>query len=445
MLVLLVFTLLIMLMGALYLTKFELLSPSIILITGFSITSLSSLYVSVESGLTIQLTTYLIITVSIGFFMLGEVSARVSLNSARKVMPQRNCNIGRIKSNYRVPQIFFYLMILVAFVTCIYVFQYTLEAGRLFSKNGSTLELIAASRICAVNPIACESISPTPLFKVGLLLSKSIAYFAVYMLIFNNNSKLTKYSLYLLIFVFCAQLLLSTARTGFIYLTIYSFSIWGFHKYYISPTNKRAAKIIFSKAIKVFIIFFFLFYLLGFVTGKSSITSPVDMFIGYTGLQTFALDQYLNDCTGGCVSIGPETFQGIRSSLYKLGAVNTLYKPNLGFVVLSDGSSANIYTAIRRIVSDFSLVGSFFYFFAIGFFYGVLFKNIRLRSNSNFGFYIVLYSMILFPVFMNAWEEKFSNIIFSSFMIANIFVIYMFFKFFKVPDRGSVNPTPLGG
>ena len=77
----------------------------------------------------------------------------------------------------------------------------------------------------------------------------------------------------------------------------------------------------------------------------------VDMLVGYTGLQIFALDIYLNNCTGGCVSVGPETFNGIRSSLYNFGVINTWDKPNLGFVELSDGSSTNIYTAIRRVVS----------------------------------------------------------------------------------------------
>jgi oligosaccharide repeat unit polymerase len=432
MLVLLVLSLLVMFIAVLYLTEYQLLSPSIVLIVGFSMISLASLYLYVNSGITIELTTYLIIMLSILFFMFGEGSARVTLTSFRRTMPLKSNSISIANYEYRIPQKIMLVMIFIAIFTCVEQIKYTLEAGKIFFPNGSTLKLIAASRICSVNPLECESVSFNLSAKIGLLLTKSIAYFSVYLLIFNHSqfkNNRNAYSLYLLIFIFSVQMLLSTARTGFIYFIIYSFSIWGFYKYSVTPTNKQATKKILKKAIKVFSISCVLFYLLGFFTAKSSSISLVDMLVGYTGFQIFALDLYLNNCTGGCVSIGTETFNGVRATLYKLGLINTWIKPTLGFVEFGDGNSTNIYTAIRRVVADFSLTGSFFYFYGIGFFYGILFKNIRLGSNS--GFYITMYSMTLFPVFMSAWDERFSNVMLSNFMILNVFILYLFFRFFK--------------
>ena len=436
MLIVLMCTLLLMLLIALYFTNFQLLSPSIVLIFGFIIATFSSLYVFGKTGLTIELITYLIITLSIGTFMFGEASARVTVNSARKLSPStKRCNQDNGSVAGFIPIELIFLAILIAFLTLLEQYEYTLEAGRLFSSNGSTLELIAKSRICSIDPLACESVPFKISAKIGLLLTKAVAYFAVYLLVFNQDSikfkkKIYKHSLRILLFLFCLQLLISTARSGFIYFFIYIFALWGFYQYQNSLGNKYATKTILIRGIFAFFFASICFYLLGYFTSKSNSIGLIDMMVGYTGSQIFALDLYLNgECNSACSQRGYEMFYGIRSALHRLGLADTFMAPNLPFADIGNGTSTNIYTAIRRVVSDFGLLGSFLYFYISGFFYGFLFKNIRTRLGDDF--YIILYCMLLFPLFMMAWEEKLSNIVFSSFMILHIFITYLFFVFFE--------------
>lgn len=436
MLIFLICTLLFLLLIALYFTNFQLLSPSIVLISGFIIAGFSSLYIFGKTGLTIELITYMIITLTIGTFMFGEASARVTVNSARKLLPStKRCNQNNAFVAGSIPISLILLAVLIALLTVLEQYEYILETGQLFSSNGSTLELIAKSRLCSVDPLACESVPFKISAKIGLLLTKATAYFAVYLLIFNQDSikfkkKIYKHSIHILLFLFCLQLLFSTARTGFVYFFIYVFALWGFYQYQNSLGNKYATKRILIRGIFAFFLASNCFYLLGYFTSKSNSIGLIDMMVGYTGTQIFALDLYLNNgCNFACASGGYETFYGARSALYRLGLVDIYMKPNLPFADIGNGMSTNIYTAIRRVVSDFGLLGSFLYFYILGFFYGVLYKNIRFKLGDNF--YIVLYCIILFPLFMTAWEEKFSNIIFSSFMILHIFITYLLFSFIK--------------
>jgi len=425
---------------ALYFTNFQLLSPSIVVLFGFIIASFSSLYIFGKTGLTIELTTYMIITLSIATFMFGEASARVTINSVRKLSPStKRCNQGSGSGAVSIPIKLIFLMIPIASFTLLEQYEYTLEIGRIFSSNGSTLELIAKSRICSILPLACESVPLKTSTKLGLLLTKVAAYFAVYLLVFNQDSiqlkkKIYKTSLYILLIIFCLQLLMSTARTGFVYFFIYIFALWGFYQYQNSLGNKYATKTILIRGIFAVLFCSICFYALGFLTSKSNSIGLIDMMVAYTGVQIFTLDLYLNDgCNFACASEGYETFYGVRTTLYRLGLVDSIMKPNLPFADIGNGMSSNIYTAIRRVVSDFGLLGSFLYFYILGFFYGVLYKNIRIKLGDNF--YIVLYCMLLFPLVMIAWEEKFSNIIFSSFMILHICITYLFFHFNKKRNK----------
>ncbi|WP_412522731.1 O-antigen polymerase [Shewanella chilikensis] len=419
-----------------YLAKYDILSPSIVLIAGFIITSLSSLYISITSDFSINITTYLVVVTSIMFFMLGEGTARVLVNSAKNTKTKQNNNhLNGYYINYHIPQPLLYIIVLIALITCLGQYEYIIETGRLFSKDGGTLELIAASRICTVEPLACESVPFSMANKIGLLLTKGMSYFIVYLIIFKEDDKklkrkVSRFALYSILVFFCIQLLLSTARTGFIYFLIYCFAMWAFFKYQSECTREKAVKKILNKAIKIFVISCVAFYILGYFTSKSNDVAIVDMLIGYTGYQNFALDLYLeSECNSFCTPIGPETFYGVRSFLYSLGVVEDWMKSNLSFVEFKNGRSSNIYTAIRRIVSDFSLVGSCLYFFIFGVIYGWLYKNIQLNKNNDFS--IVLYSMLLFPVFMSAWDERFSNVVFSIFMLANVVFLYCTFHIFK--------------
>ena len=436
MLILLVFTLLVLFVMAMYFSKFDVMSPSIVLISGFLITSISSLYIYITSNMSIGLVTYLVIVTSIIFFLFGEIVAKAFVNSINQSV-KRPLNSNRKNTNidYNLPQWFLYLVVAFAFYTCIGQFEYILDSGRLFYKDGTTLELFAASRICVVKPLDCESVSFSTVLKLGLLITKSMSYFVVFLLIFKRDERNLKrksyqLALYLILFFFCIQLLLSTARIGFIYFLIYVFVLWGFFQYKSEHTVNKAVKLIFKKAVIVFTFSCFLFYLLGYFTSKTTNISIVEMLLGYTGYQNFTLDYYLNnECNKLCSPIGPETFYGIRSTLYSFGIIDNWVKGNLRFVEVQNGQSTNIYTAIRRIISDFSLFGSYIYFFTLGVFYGVLHKKVNINIENDFS--VVLYSMLLFPVFMIAWDERFTNIIFSVFLFVNIIIIYCLFYIFK--------------
>ncbi|WP_220768831.1 O-antigen polymerase [Shewanella sp. MBTL60-007] len=436
MLVLLVFTLFIMLVMAMYLTKYDVLSPSIVLIIGFLITSVSSLYVNIISDMSISMVTYLVIVTSIMFFLCGEGLAKVFVNSISKSVTRcGNINTKETNIDYHVPQSFLYLIVVVALYTCLGQYEYILESGRLFSKDGGTLELIAASRICTIEPIACESVPFSMALKLGLLTTKCISYFIVFLLIFKRGDqhlkrKASRFAFYLILTLFCIQLLLSTARTGFIYFLIYVFAMWAFFQYKSERVRKKAVKVILKKAVKVFLFSCLIFYALGYFTSKSNDLSIADMLIGYTGYQNFALDLYLDDeCNKFCSPIGPETFYGLRATLFRFGFVENWMRANLSFAEFENGRSSNVYTAIRRVISDFSLFGSYIYFFILGVFYGVLYKSIQINRKNDFS--IALYCMLLFPVFMNAWEERFSNVVFSTFMFANVIILYFVFYIFK--------------
>ena len=153
-------------------------------------------------------------------------------------------------------------------------------------------------------------------------------------------------------------------------------------------------------------LFLWLFYLVGFLTGKSlHYNNFFDNIANYLGSSIYALNNFLQRKSSmRSEFFGSNTLSGIFMGLRKLGfdipeTSISLEYIQCGYVV------TNIYTAFRRYIQDFGICGLIIIQMIIGFIYTkLLLKN--KESNSN-GLWAILLAYFYFPIVMMSIEERF--------------------------------------
>ncbi|MCA0772209.1 oligosaccharide repeat unit polymerase [Vibrio vulnificus] len=403
-------------------TKFDIASSSIFLLCSFCIVSSSSIYFFGRDGFHINIITIMIVLICCLLFCLSErlgyILVKRTENSSLGIVPSYKVQIWKG---------WFVMLFLVGLVAIYGQVNHLMGAAAMFSKDDGFSDIGQAGRLCAVNPDLCHDISIPIYLNVTLLITKSAAYFytMIYMLLLmqsqkydNSNVKYTFQTMGM-VSIYLVQMVLSTNRTGFIYFFIFVFTCWlVLGIIYNNQNRKKNATIVLKRAVVWFLLCSTLFYILGLVTGKSQSATFLDVLMGYNGLQIYALNAFLVDeCAGTCSSLGHENFIPMQGFLNSIGIYDSYSRPNLPFFSNNEYTT-NVYTGIRRVVSDFSYAGVLVYFSVFGFLYGGIYGLLVKRKLSLYVMFI--YAFIMYPIFMMGWEEKLTNSLFTT---ANVFVI----------------------
>jgi len=402
----------------------DILSPSIISISMYIFSLLIVLINSNYWNETISAQAVVIVLLGISSFVFGEVSSTLvykNLNRRRTKNFNRD-GVSSVKEIVISRRKMIIIVIFVLVVEYLY-FKYMLNlafAGG-YGLNGRSF--LSSARLAMLNTDIY--IAPSWFLKLGKAAVKAIAFITIFIMVNNkvflNKKVKLRYIIPNLLYAF--QSILSTGRTEIIYYIVYIlmliFIAW---KIKNGWSRKLDGKII-KYGLSGIVVFLVIFRLLGYLTGKSEYLSLWDNLSIYIGSPIIALSKYLDKNITNSF-FGEETLNSVYGVLRYLGFdFPRLYVPLED--VFWNNVKTNIYTSLRRYLQDYTLFGMIIIQYFLGLFYGTWFNSIRYKMQ--YGFSLILFAKLFFPVVESVIEERFFNIVLTTGMFYDIAMLYIIY------------------
>ena len=327
-----------------------------------------------------------------------------------------------------VPALAIVALLAVMCVLLLYYYRETYAFSLAGGNPGGTKLMLKYAREAQLS----RAVTPGRLYGHVGILSKAICYVFLYIFIYNLISFgfRLRWLMYLLpSLMYLPFAILSTGRTEFIYLTVGVMTIGCFLYLQREKWSFRCTLRILLLAVEALAIFFLVFILSGLLTGKTSLDTAFNSISLYTGMSIPSLDYWIFHPQPDTPYIGNHTLFPIYSTLRTLGFdLPRLYAP-YEFVNFN-GESGNVYTAIRRYMEDFTVVGMAFMFAFLGAFYSYLLNILRRRSEP--GFLLIVYAVFSYPIFELSIEERFFMNVFATasvYLLAYLSILYYIFVY----------------
>lgn len=377
MITLLLITLFFLLLITYYINGKDLLSPSFITVTVFFISTFFAFLNSGKWGANISGKTYIVIITYLFVFCLIEVV--INHKSSFKIDDTKNKMIylKEIKLNNYVN----FLVILFSTITLFLYYRQVKNIAVLTGFiNGEDL-MIQYARLGMLH----KGMNISNIVSLLTFILRGLAYIYIFIFIYNlcvvKKKRVISNLVYLIPpLIYIIQYSLSGSRGAYIELISYSISIYIvlFMKFSsISRTNSRIIKVV---SVLLFIFVFF-FVIQGNLKGWKE-DNIFDILSLYTGGSIYALDNFVNTETNIYSNIfGEETLIGINSLFSRLGVYTSEYSRILPFTNIGDSTlQTNVYTSIRRYVSDFGYFGMIICSIIISFTTSYLYMVIKRRK-----------------------------------------------------------------
>ena len=452
--IILMASLCILLVILLLLKKGDIFSPSIIITIVYIISMTSVLLYQNHWDIDINIITVYVIMGSIIVFCLGELFADLifsfidkrkkisidNINMSNKSMLQRLRHklknlispytleeIDTIKIPSGIVLIVSLLMLVIVYVYFEKTMQFSIQAG---NKVGIS-QMIHFARI-AYNSTKYNT-DLGIILNQGILLSKFIAYFFSYTIIFNvvnKKFKIQNLSYFLPILIYGLILILSTQRATMMAFVSFVLVVY---MILVKKIRLKANKYIFRVAFISIFVVMGLFLVFGLATGKTQTKGLMDTLMIYSGSSILALNIWIMDSTKSAF-FGETTLRLFYSGLGKFGFDVPVYeKYFFDLVRVKDQIWTNVFTPFRRYIQDYGYTGLIIIQFMVGFIYGLTLKYVIRSKNCILG--PILYAFFFYPIFFYSIEERIMTVYFSLSTIYSVFYILtltiVFNKFIK--------------
>ncbi len=279
-------------------------------------------------------------------------------------------------------------------------------------------------------PLEREEISFSRWNSYRGLVSQVIAYVSLYYFFESVFYKKIREYFYLLpVILYIPFTILSTGRLSILCFLIYALVL--FSVFYLKQKEYAVgAKIkIVSYLAGTAIVFVVLFLSYGYFTGKvaGATRTPFVILSHYAGLSIPALDVYLRMPVLEDSLIGSNTLSGIYSNLRTLGfdiPKVDIFLPFVKFNTLT----TNVYTAFRRYVSDYGVLGMCCILFIFGSLFSLVYEKIKYGNNKML---LILYASYAWTLIMSFHDEKFLMGIVNTSLVYRVVILYLVVKFFE--------------
>ena len=262
------------------------------------------------------------------------------------------------------------------------------------------------------------------------LFAQIIAYFYLYIIIYNVIFTGLKKNQLLMLIPVCLYIpfiILSTGRMALMIMIIYcvvTIAILYQKKYGQSIKVRIKLFGILSISGIVFVVAFFLF---GFFTGKviGENRTPFIIISHYAGLSIPALDTLLSRSIIVSDYIGSNTMLGI----YRIANVLGMHLPEVQIFLpftQFNNIDTNVYTAIGRYICDFGYLGMMMVMWILGVLYTSLYSLVM--SSKIRPLLIILYATYSFPLFLSSIDERFFLDIIGTSLIYTIIVSWILYQ-----------------
>lgn len=412
----------------------DILSPWVITIGMFLVsTFFAILNIDTWQFTLSPLTVFVILT---GVFAFGVGEILISAAFEKHAVPKRKQNRGI--SRIEIPQTVVIVIVLGMVAGLAVMIKQTYEISLLAGNTNGLASMLEYARKMYIIPgytIGKASIHISLLGK---------AFSAVFLYFFINNlhaGKNRRDVLYL--FPVVLYLCMAALGTGRTFMIEFLGMVIIFHFLIERKKNGwmtiHVWKIVLIAAAALGV-FFILFFLFGFITGKSQGGKLLDMVSVYTGMSIPSLDYWLNKAKDLSTVFGEETLYGVTSVLRKLNLVHLKETVrHLEFVDFGD-ASGNVYTCLRRYINDYGYVGMLFMQGAVGAFYSLFYNNIK--KENGFGILLIFYGVLMYPLFMQSIDELIlSSYLSTSYMYLAVYILVIYFVLMRVSKKkvGKLN------
>lgn len=284
------------------------------------------------------------------------------------------------------------------------------------------------------------SIDHSALVWQGLYASKAVVY--IYLLVILHQKIYFKKSIWdikiIPIIIYIVQILLSTGRSEFIYLT---YAILFYLYYFKKQKNKWSLnddKFFFKYGIIGLAGFMAVFLYIANLRNEGSV-DVTRTISEYVGSPIYAYDNYLNE--NGIMATSSYFGEYTMLFLYSIGRalkLTTLAGVDTLPPVSLPGAETNIYTCLFRYTHDYGIIIMLVIVFFIGYFYSKIFKKIK-SSVMNYKM-IALYTFLSYPLVEFTIEERFMTTLISARTIfLCLYIYYLFDIIVKTGDKRYVS------
>ena len=402
-----------------FISKFNVLYPSVVVCSVFTLSSFvyllnySSWNVPLDSStccfIVSALTLFSVSTVIGGSFKLSEyITARCLCRYRYKDL-----------MSFEVSKKTVHMMCFICICTVISYFRHQYLLSLSLGNTAGIAGMIHSIR--SVVQSDADAFRLSHLLNVGLVFTRASGFISLFLIINNYiNKDRSSIGLYLIQLCFVLTLILSTGRGGFIVLfTSIIYDVYILHR--LKNDSNINIKIIKFSIIGIFL-FFVIFRLLGYLSGNSKILSLWDAISIYAGSSILCLNDLLVNGWHSAAYWGQNTFRGLFNILRMFGG-NFASVSNHAEMAYWGNYGSNVYTSFYTYLLDFDI-------------YGVLFLQLVLGLLS--GFYWGKYtdknkcSLFLLIVYGRFWGYTFvyysiAERFFSELWALNTFVEIFFY------------------
>lgn len=377
---------------------------SFLMIIGFLVSSMFSLFNLKEWGAYVGMTTVFVILSGIFVFFIGDYLGQ-HLKEVRTVQ-RRTYNKIEITTdlvivNLKVTAFISVFMAVVDYYYFRFIYNLSLRAGNHLGIAG----MFQYARYLIVDG-TYDSSTPR-LLGHSIIICECLGYIYLFIVIYNIIGKkkiLTANWIPCILYILNAAI--STSRFNFM-------------KYFIAGVvlalvilikkNVRFKRIrlkTIASAVLTFAVLMWGFRMLGYLTGKSAVRYVWSDISVYIGSSIPALDTYLTSPKIPNEIFGKETLANVYTLLRKLKMTSVQpYSIPLPFVKFASGNNTNIYTAFRRLIQDYDYIGMYIILLFEGVFYGAFTKKVL--QHEEIGLSTILFAYMAYPAVFSCIEEKF--------------------------------------
>lgn len=409
-------------------SKCDIMSPSILLCSGYCISLISCWMNRKEWNVDIHVNTVLIIMLGIATFVITEILFLGTINKKNYQNVRYN---KRERKLINVPNsVIILCTIFNIIVAIVYLKDIVRITGGSLTQFSNYSDMMHDYRQAYSYGDAQISTIATQLMKFA----KGIGYTFLY--IFFNNMFISnkekykiqiKYLIPTLTFLLCTLLL--AGRINMISLIVASIFLIYYNWNAKYEWKKKINVKILKNVLMVFVVFLVVFYSSKVLVGRKTEKNFIDYITTYLGGSIELLDEYVSEQKNYTESVKTiETFPGIIQSFYKIGFSNINTRKSLEFRHIIDGEYlGNIYTGLRRYYHDFGCMGIVLIQILYSLFFNILYYKIKYYKKNNYKsiFMTIYYSYTLYCILIQSMEDHFFINLSLGYILELIIVYFM--------------------
>jgi len=424
MLYILLFLLLVLAILAYKINESNLMNPACIACMVFVVSTILAIVGNVSWQYKMHVDSVLIIVASLFIFSVFA--------AAGTMCSKERCKCERIDIFPPIPTrgFVFIVTIFLLVLTCFNIRDFIRNASLVKATIAGLGGMIKASRDASILGLASSS----SISSLAVYFGRASSYIGIYLFVLESRRKnvKTKSVRYLLwpSVPYIINVFLSTGRTLLIGLVTYIITVYGIIMLRsITSTQKELIK----KVIKILIVFAVVFIVYGNMRqgSNNSLVSTINGITSYGGFSIPSFDYFIQLGKRNTGGFGSHTLLQIYEILKKFGVAVPKTTGTYDAIIIN-GYRGNIFTALRRYVEDYGVIGNFFIMATLGFFASLAYNYVLKSEKRHVA--TIYYSLMIEFIYELSIEERFMGGRLGMPSVLDLIAIWSVWKLFTSID-----------